>query len=345
MSTRAERRIQEFQRAVNQDLHDDAAQAQANQTATSVPTPPQRVVILDGTRGRLGGDATAIVGAWTEVARFQNRQSKPITIQSNVGTMLALTAAGPPPVYAPLPDLQGKLASQPAPTVYPRVMLRIQTGSGNEGGGASTGVYFHPAGDAFEVTGTQIFISAQIFSNELAAFTGLGGGLGDPTELDPTLICPISVTIGHGAPTSEMVTKWIQPRYNTSLGGLYLSGGTVADQATVGPGRIKQVHGFNANGTTADILYLMLFDITGLESGVPPFGAFPLFTIPMEGGSAPFSWDCIPSSRVFQQGLGYALSSTGDTYTNPGAQPSYVRVDIELFSGAMLGQQVNTTST
>ena len=174
MSTRAERRIQEFQRAVNQDLHDDAAQAQANQIATNAPTPPQRVVILDGTRGRLGGDATAIVGAWTEVARFQNRQSKPITIQSNVGTMLALTAAGPPPVYAPLPDLQGKLVSQPAPTVYPRVMLRIQTGSGNEGGGASTGVYFHPAGDAFEVTGTQIFISAQILFERACGVHGVG---------------------------------------------------------------------------------------------------------------------------------------------------------------------------
>jgi hypothetical protein len=346
MSTRAERRIQEFQRAINQDLHDDAAQQAANETATNTPAPPQRVVVLDGTRGRLGGDGKATVGAWTEIARFVNKQSKPVTIQSNMGTMMALVANGPPPVYAPLPDDQAvlvktaPLVTQPAPTCYPRVILRVQTGSGNEGGGQSTGVYFHPAGTPLEVTGTQIFISVQIFSNEVAAFTTLGHGPGDPFELDPTLICAVSISVGHGAPRTELPTKWVQPQYNLSLGGLSLGQSSPTEKVVVGPGRLKQVEGFCAMGAITDIFYLMFFDITGDN---PPNGAFPLFTIPMEGGSSPFSWDCVSSSRIFQQGLCAAISSTGDTYTSPGVLTGYVRVDYELFSGLMLPQATNTT--
>ena len=345
MSTRAERRIQDFQRAVNQDLKDDAAQAAANQQATNTPTPPQRVVVLDGTRGKLGGVTLATVGQWTEVARFVNKQSKPIVLQSNVGLMTYISSAGPPPVRSPIPPLQAAFEIGEAATAFPRVNLRVQVGSGNEGGGSTTGTYYIVGGDLFEVAGTYVVVSAQIYQDETAGNSSIpyDNGVGSNT-LDPTLQCQVSVSIAHGSPKVAMPTKWVQPAYNFAFGGFWLAGNEVSEQKYTGPGRIKQVHGFNNNGTVSDILFLMLFDITGaagiLNPGDNPItGAFPLFTIPMQGGNSPFSWDCIPSVRSFQQGLAVSLSSTGDQYTPAVGLTGYVRVDVELFAGAMLPPQ------
>jgi hypothetical protein len=325
MSTRAERRIQDFQRTANQDLKDDAAQAAANQQATNAPTPPQRVVVLDGTRGRLGGSGLALVGGWTEIARFVNKQSKPITIQSNVGTMMIVTSPGPPPIYSPVPPFTS--------TLFPRVNLRIQVGSGNEGGGSTTGTYYMVAGDSFETAGTFIVVSAQIFPDEVVGNLGPLYGATPLNFIDPTTVAQVSVSIAHGSPSSvERPTKWIQPQYPLNGG----ADNSYGEQSYVGPGRVKQVYGFCANGTLTNIFYLMFFDAVITPTPfIPPNFSVPLFTIPMQGGSAPFSLDHIESSRSFQQGLGWCISTAGGTLVaGTGLGTGYTKVEIELFAGA-----------
>jgi len=327
------RRLTQFRNELGDRFeHEGAAHAaQAEQAAQGAPITP--VQIERGFRGRMGGNGTAKVGTWVEIARFQCFESWPITIQSNVGTMYY----GTPPVNQ-LPDL-ATLPGVGNP-MTPRVMLRIRVGSGNEQGGSDQGEYFAVAGDAFEVAGTFIGVDAQIFSDETALNNQLNPaptvpnpvGSGEVfSTVDPTTICKVSVTLAAASPRTEMPTKWlIQPYPYTFPNSAW--------EAYVGPGRMKQAHGFNCNGTTADIIYLMFLDGTltlGGSPEVPATGSVPLFTIPTQGGSAPYSWDCIESSRFFQKGLVVCPSSTPDICTPTGSLSDPLIVNIELYSGNM----------
>jgi hypothetical protein len=213
-------------------------------------------------------------------------------------------------------------------------------GSGNELGGSDQGEYYAVAGDAFEVAGTFVTVDAQIFSDETALNNSDNPGPvvpGGPPIVYATVpastICKVSITIANGSPKTELPTKWIIQPYPYTF--------NEAWQVYVGPGRIKQAHGFNCVGTSANILYLMFFD--GIcSSAFPVNGAVPMFTIPVPGGSVPFSWDCIESARFFQQGLMIAPSTTPDVFTGVGsALADSFPVSVELYSGGMqqLGAQ------
>jgi hypothetical protein len=324
--TRGQRRISNFDEGIDRALHEQAAAdaAQADQANAGAATQP--VYVDREFRGRLGARGTAIVGGWTEIARFSCFESYPMTIQSTVDTILVNVGidANNNPILGPMPN-QG-LAPDGDP-VTPRILLRVQVGSGNEHGGSDVGEYILNATEPFEVVGTRIVVSAQIFSDEIAGNTSqLTYGT---VELDPSAQCSVVVTLGMGSPTGELATKWILPQQPLSAGGTVQS----CEQSFLGPCKMKQAHGFNAVGTAADILYLMFFDATGFD--VAPLGnsAVPVFTIPVPGGSTPFSWDCIESSRLFQRGLAWALSDTPEELTlTAAATAGLFRVDIELMA-------------
>ncbi len=119
-------------------------------------------------------------------------------------------------------------------------------------------------------------------------------------------------------------------------------GGGVNGQAQlyIGPGKIKQIHGFNGVGTSAAILFLQIFDWIGADAAAIPPNSQPLFAIPVPGGFTPYSWDCISSSRSFQYGLAYGISSTPMVYTPATAFPGLglsgpFEVVTELYAGGM----------
>lgn len=334
MSTRAERRLRGYEENLNQEEQEQAAAGNAQAAAAAAGVASQPVVIDRRFRGRLGAKGTAMVGGWVEIARFKCFESQPMTVQSALDTIMVVTSAGPPPVYGPMPN-QGTGTGDP---VTPRVLLRVQVGSGNRGGGSSVLEYLINALDEFEVVGTEIVVSAQIFSDEIAGNTSqLTYGT---VLLDPTAICQVTVTLGFGSPGAELPTKWIVPQTPLSAAGTVQG----CEQSFLGPCRMKQVHGFNAVGTQANILYLMFFDATGFDVSPLPNGSVPVFAIPTQGGSAPFSWDCIESSRLFQRGLAWAISDTPEELTLTAATTnSLFRVDIELLSGSAqtLNSQLN----
>ena len=322
-----DRRLTEWEGELNEKSHAQAAgaAAQAAQSAEGVAITP--VLVEQDIRGRLGGQNLAVVGLWLEIARYQCFEAHPVTIQSNVGTMLS----GSPPVNA-ISSPTGRPG--PGEPMTPRVMLRIRVGSGNKAGGGSTGEYFHPAGDAFQVSGTSITVDAQIFADESAAndanvpYPIVPNGA---ASVNPTTICPVSVTISPGpSPRTELPTKWMLQPYPYTFGSAW--------QVYIGPGRIKQAHGFNTNGTASNIIYLMFFDgFIAPGSGVnqPINGAVPMFTIPVPGASTPFTWDCIESSRFFQMGLIISPSTAPDIYESSTGLGAPFVVSVELYSGGM----------
>lgn len=134
---------------------------EANQQEDDAP-PPVDVVIQRGLRGRLGGTAVATVGDWIEIARFIVPEPEPVVIQSAVGTMLNVVPGLP---AAPIPPLN---FSAPA---FPRVMLRIRVGSGNQRGGSDRAEYFCVAGEMIAVSGTYITVDAQILGTRPLAIS------------------------------------------------------------------------------------------------------------------------------------------------------------------------------
>lgn len=293
---------------------------EANQQEDDAP-PPVDVVIQRGLRGRLGGTAVATVGDWIEIARFIVPEPEPVVIQSAVGTMLNVVPGLP---AAPIPPLN---FSAPA---FPRVMLRIRVGSGNQRGGSDRAEYFCVAGEMIAVSGTYITVDAQIFGDETAG--NQPEQVGGIYFVTSDFQCPVTVTIAIGSPSSaENPTKWLNQKNIDQT--------DVSEQLFTGPGRIKQVHGYNAIGTATTILYLMLFDIYGANGGAIPTGNKPLFTIPVPGGSTPYFWDCVTSSRFFQLGLAYGISTTPGVYTpaEPFGTPlaGVFEVVTELYSCAM----------
>ena len=331
-------RLSEWEGELNEKTeHAEAAQA-AQEAAATTGMPISDVVIQRGIRGRLGGDGVATVGRWLEVARFICAQPETITIQSNIGTMTYQPVGGGG--RTTLPPNQDRGPGGQSVSVFPTVCLRIRTGAGNPGGGKATGTYFAVAGEQFQVTATYCTVDVQIFDDQTSGnLIEYYGTSAEYQFLDLSLQCPVSVSIGLGSPASaEMPTKWIVPQFP-------LNGGAngLQEQTFIGPGRVKQATGFNANGTSTSILYLMFFDTVNVTP--PPNlsnGAYPFYTIPVPGGSTPFSWDNIKSSRAFTQGLAWAVSSTGDTYTAPIGLTGYFRVDVELYAGAMEEQDFAT---
>lgn len=212
------------------------------------------------------------------------------------------------------------------PVVNPRVVLQIQIGSDNTGGGSGTVQMYALAGNPVQVSGSRIYVRALICPNEVALLNN---------QVFPTSSVPIPTTvnavvtalIAPGAGRGLWNTQWIVPEAPLQY----------FQQVTIGPSRIHQVQGFNHS---AELVYLMFFDS---NRGPPADGTAPLWTIPLSGLPTPpiadstFSNDFIVSGRVFQYGCIWVASSTPDTLTKDTA--ALVRVDVEVF-----GQEVTLAS-
>lgn len=217
---------------------------------------------------------------------------------------------------------------QPAgtPVANPRILVRAVIGSGNKGGGSAILTQFTIAGNPMQFSGTSCQVSVLVCPTENADFSAQTGLAPFSEEVTAEVTAVISI----GASSDAQPTQWIPPSEPLAI----------FQQVTVGPCRLRQVQGFNHGNNRA---YLMFFDTTDVTALVN--GAVPLFTIPVggipspPGGDIVFSNDFITSTRVFQYGLAWIISSTADTLTADVADP--FRVDVELFSQ----QQVLTTDS
>jgi len=255
--------------------------------------------------GRLAGTQTVTGGyRWQEICRLEENNGEQYTgtILSTAGKIQLLNGAS-------LPDKA-------------RVVLRVRIGSKNPNGGSGVVQEYTLAGNPLQFSGTHCYVDALVCPNETADFNVIGTGA-NPTgdaPLSPDVVCDTTVIIGLGSSEHCQPTQWIQP----------LQPLQVAQQVTTGPVRLRQVQGYN---TGANAAYLMFFDTA--NGNTIGLGAVPLFTIPVGGAPAApgaplvFSNDFITSTRIFQYGLYWAISSTPDTYTADAADP--FRVDIEIF--------------
>jgi len=251
-------------------------------------------------RGRLAGTATATGGLmWQEVCRLETNNDH----DSFTGTIL--TSAG--------------LISQPAGSnvANPRIVVRALIGGGNKNGGSAIVTQYALAGNPMPFSGTSCIVSVLICPTENADFSSQTG----LAELPNEITCEVTGIITIGGSSDAQPTQWLVPIPPL---GFQL-------QVTQGPCRLREVQGFNHG---PNLGYLMFFDTE--DGGLLVNGAFPLFTIPVgglptaPGGDVVFSNDFITSTRVFQYGLFWAVSSTADTLTLDGT--GLFRVDIELFS-------------
>ena len=251
-------------------------------------------------RGRLAGTAIATGGLqWKEVCRLEANDNQ----DNFTGTILTCA---------------GKIERPAGPPVSnPRVLVRALIGGGNRGGGSAVLTQYTIAGNPMPFSGSSCIVSVLVGPTENADFSAQTGLAALPVDVTSDVTAIISI----GASSDVQPTQWLVPIPPL---GFQL-------QVTTGPCRLRQVQGFDHG---ANVGYLMFFDTA--DGGVIANGASPLFTIPVGGvpaapaGDIVFSNDFITSTRVFQYGLFWAVSSTADTLTLDGS--GEFRVDIELFA-------------
>jgi hypothetical protein len=252
-------------------------------------------------RDSRGNSNEARGGVWTQVAECHLTHSATVTITS---------------AFVPFPStlaLEGK---------NPKVLLRIQ--SGIEGARAET---FTLAGNPKSLSGTDFYVQAQVFFDELGQEPAL-------PIAKTQVVCGFADGFGQDLqPTSWVVSVFPQTDAPTLLVG-------PGAQVKMGPTRMRQAQGYNFSSNPT---YLMFFDWPqpGATAGQPPpVGSIPNVIVPIPGkpaspGVAPyFSQDNIESKRDFTYGIYWAASSTGDVYTFDST--ATVHVETEVYHGAVL---------
>jgi hypothetical protein len=248
-----------------------------------------------------------------EVARLEGlKAGTRVTLYSKNGPFSGLSAVNPGTPLGP------QDFSEFGNGFPPRVLLKILIGGGNAAGGDNT-LQVVPAGVPVTVAGESIYVVAGVYLDELGLSPFF---MTDTGNFSVTVSAFLSV---QGDSVDTMKSQWVIPV--SPLAGV---GGIETDLGihVYGPRHLKQAHGF-ANPANAATTYLMFFDWNGQPTTIPPNGTIPLFTIPLPPGLH-FSWDCITSSRKFEWGVVWALSTSPDFFVFDDA--STARVDLELYA-------------
>jgi hypothetical protein len=257
-------------------------------------------------RGKIGGQLQGMTGqlgaqgeGWQEICRITDLTAgDPVTREGGDADSNDHT------IYTSFSNLRASIFFP-----VPKVLVRIQVADGNDIGAGMVEMVVL-AGTPVTVSGSSIFVSAQLFLDELGV-----------NKAPPTVSCDVNafVTVGSGEDIEP--TRWPLP-----LAPLQSS-----QQVTTKPTKLRSWQGFNS-GAVGTITYLMAFDFPGPAIASPvvvPNGTPPKHTIPLPGG-ATFSDDFIESVSDFAWGFAWACSTTPDVYTPDGAQ--LVRVEPELYS-------------
>jgi hypothetical protein len=277
--------------------------------------------------GRLGGTFTLVAqinpadpggsGLYIpdiEIARLEGKKAGTrVTLYSKNGPFLGESSVNPGSAVGPEDFAAFGNGFQP------RVLLKIRVGGGNAAGGDNI-LQVVPAGVPVTLSGESIYVTAGVYLDELGLSPFFMDG--SPGSFSTTVSAFLSVQGDH---TDQKSTQWVQPVTPLSNQGVI---STDEGSAVYGPRHLKQAHGF-ASAANAATTYLMFFDWNGVPTALPPNGTIPLFTIPVPPGDH-FSWDCISSSRKFEWGLVWALSTAPDFFELDGL--SLARVDLELYS-------------
>lgn len=202
------------------------------------------------------------------------------------------------------------------PVANPRIVIRAIVGGANLGGGGDSLVMYSIAGNPLPFSGASCIVQALLWPTEDGPFHETANIHAFPSSVNADVTGIIS--LGRSATLEP--TFWHQPAQPLA----------VSEQVSTTPSRMRQIKGFSNAGI--DTVYLMLFDTADGVTEVV-LGSVPLWTMKVPNG-ATFSDDFITSTRIFQYGIYWALSSTPDTFTAYLANA--FRVDIELF-----GQQVS----
>jgi hypothetical protein len=275
-------------------------------------------------RGRLG--STALLTAVTnpafpasadlyipdiELCRLEGiKAGTRVTLSSKNGPFMGLSNATPGAPVGPQDFALTGAGNQP------RVLLKIRVGGGNRAGGDQT-LQVVPAGVPLTLAGESIYVTAGVYLDELGLspffMENFAGG---------TFSVSVSAFLSvQGDHVDQRSTQWVPPSVPLQDGGAIETDNGVE---VFGPRHLKQAHGFASAANPATV-YLMFFD----WNAFPPAGSIPLFTIPVPPGDH-FSWDCITSSRKFEWGIVWVLSTAPDLYEP--AIGYLARVDLELYA-------------
>jgi hypothetical protein len=240
-------------------------------------------------------------GQWTNVASWESA--------SGVETVTVRTALGPfNQVFQGADVLLG----------IPKVLIRITSGVP----GART-ISYTMAGTPKTVSGSNVYVQAQIFYDELGTILAPG-----------SVSTNVTTTFSEGHGQDNQPTTWARSNFGSGI--------IVGSFQTlfIGPGALKQINGYNYSSSPT---FLMLWDwpVPGqtpvTPPGAPPPGGNnpgqPLHVIPIPGapaspGVAPyFSLDSIESKISFSYGFAFSCSSTGNEYTYDDTGEVYVAAE------------------
>lgn len=254
-----------------------------------------------------------------EFARLENMAvSQRVTIYSSASSIMGQVVGS---TFPPGPENTGLLQT-------PRFMMKINVGGGN---GTAAQLITSPVGVPITVTGTNIYVTVGFYTDESCknlvtpSTTNYAGTASYAFANIAVFMAPA------GDYTGIEATRWF-PSFPINNGAMSASGPGVYPNGPFflnGPFRLKSMEGY-ASAANVGTRWLMFFDWPSqFTLGIPPNGTQPLFAFPVPVGN-PFFLDCIESSRVFQYGMIWAVSSTEGTLTFDAA--SNFQFGIEIYS-------------